>query len=170
MAREHLEERRAEREHVRPRIDDAAARLLRRHVAGGAEDVPFAREPARGGIDRLAFELREPEIEDLHAPVFPDEHVLRLQIAMEEPLAVRVREALEHLAGVGDRLADRELAVVEHAAQAVARDVLEDDEHAPVFFAGLVHGDEIRVGHRRRRARFAEEACASIRVRRDRSR
>ena len=53
---------------------------------------------ARTGV--LAPELRqlgETEVEDLHAPVGRDEDVLRLQVAMDDALLVRGREAARDL-------------------------------------------------------------------------
>jgi hypothetical protein len=50
-------------------------------------------------------QLRQPEVQNLHPPVLGDEQVLRLQIAMHDPLLVRRRQPICHLHGIIDSFA-----------------------------------------------------------------
>ena len=79
VPRQHLEEHRAERPDVGALVHDLAARLLRRHVRGGAEDHPGLRHCWRrdgrrlrqrvwalrvaSGFSRTLHRLREPEVQ-----------------------------------------------------------------------------------------------------------
>src|SRR5206468_851376 len=76
---------------IRGRGHRQALRLLRREVLGGAEDG------ARLGDLRRA-RAGDPEVGHPRAPLAVDQHVLRLQIAMHDPLGVREPGPREHLA------------------------------------------------------------------------
>ena len=97
-AGQQLEQHRAEREHIRAFVRRLAADLFRRHVAGRAEHR-VSRGPQwrrhRPSIEiRIAdAKLGDAEVENLHAPVARDHHVLRLEIAVHDPLRVRRGEA-----------------------------------------------------------------------------
>jgi hypothetical protein len=100
-----LEEHAAEREDVGPGVDLAlAARLLRRHVAGGAEQAPGARgrDPARVPGD--------PEIEDLRPIDLPvaEVDVGRLDVAVDDPARVGGGEGPGHARAERRRLGRRE--------------------------------------------------------------
>ena len=92
-------------------IDRLAAHLLRRHVARGADH-----RSRRGslllrpglGVLLLFFrsQLREAEVEDLHATIFRDEDVLGLEVAMHDALLVRGCQTVRDLNGVIDRFAN----------------------------------------------------------------
>ena len=72
----------------------------------GRRSVGSALAPARRWLGLR--ELGEPEIENLHAAVAGDEDVLRLQIAVDDPLLVRGGETVRDLDGVLDGLAHRQ--------------------------------------------------------------
>ncbi len=109
---EHLVEDRAERKNVAPLVDHRAPHLLRRHVADGSHHgagLGLRRHRGRGSLRLLRpFDLRQPEVEDLHVPVREDEDVLRLEIAVNDALRVRGGQAPSDLQRDLDRLARRE--------------------------------------------------------------
>ena len=74
-------------------------------------------------------ELREPEVEhpDRERVALLDEHVRRLHVAVDDPAAMRVREAVEHLRGDLDRLGVADVLVPERLPQGAAADVLVGD-------------------------------------------
>src|SRR6202040_2672088 len=57
-------------------------------------------------------QLRQTEIENLHAAVSGDKEILRLEIAMSDPSLMRRCQTLSNLLGIVERLALRERAVV----------------------------------------------------------
>jgi hypothetical protein len=104
-ARQHLVHHEAEREDVRAMVDRGGPQLLGCHVADGAHDETGASERGAGlrvlGVD----ELRDAEVEDLHAAIAREEQILRLQVAMDDPPSVCGREPARNLHATVDRLA-----------------------------------------------------------------
>ena len=87
-------------------IGGEAAHLLGRHVADGAEHhrqaaVPGDSVGSVAGIDRrvgaVLEQLGQAEVQNLDAAVGGDEEVLRLQVAMDDALLVRRRQAVRDL-------------------------------------------------------------------------
>ncbi len=109
-AREHVIEQGAEGVDVRALVDDLPARLLRRHEgrrpdhgarAGverahrGIEDVVGMIVRLRGNLRARRVEiLREPPVDDDRFAEGSDQHVGRLEVAVQDPLAVRVGDGL----------------------------------------------------------------------------
>jgi hypothetical protein len=99
-----------ERPEIAPRIDDAPASLLGAHVRRRTND-----EPRRGRVRREARAglFGDTEVEDLDDLVFPDlrdEHVARLEIAMDDSRTVREREAFGDLVHDHGELCNRQAA------------------------------------------------------------
>jgi hypothetical protein len=69
-----------------------------------------------GGGDQL----RQPKIQNLHVPVFADEHVLRLQVAMDDAFLMRRSQAARNLAAVIDRFAQRQNPVAHRLPQCLS--------------------------------------------------
>jgi hypothetical protein len=95
----------AQREDVRPRVDDEATHLLGRHVADRPEHGPGVGRASERGRHRvrgraLAASLllpRQPEVQDLQATVLGHEQVLGLEVAVEDTLLVRRGQAARRL-------------------------------------------------------------------------
>ena len=77
---------------VGPLVDGAPGRLLGGHVAGSAEQLPAL---GQGGS---AQEPRQPEVHQARLVAVVEEHVERLEVAVQDPLGVGVREPLAELA------------------------------------------------------------------------
>src|SRR5205085_2934051 len=75
-----------------------SGRLLRGHVCSSAENRPRLRERVR------TAELRDPEVGDLRASFGIEQHVGRLQIAMDDAAVVSMRESLGYASGDSFRL------------------------------------------------------------------
>ena len=113
LAREHLVQHGCERVHVAARVDAAIARrLLGAHVLRRAEREPRLREAIAAG---LLHRERDAEVRQ-HRLAFLDQDVLRLDVAVHEPLAVRVVERARHLLRDRERLLDAELVARDRAS------------------------------------------------------
>ena len=84
---------------------------------------------------------------------------MRLDVAVDDPVAVREAKRIEDLERVGDRLADRERAASEdQLLEAAALDHLHRDVVGALGLAAVVDRDDVRVRERRSRLRLAPEA------------
>ena len=92
----------AEREDVGALVDRLALRLLGRHVGDGPHDAPLTGSDSRGhgrlgrGVPGGPLELRQPEVEHLHAALVADHDVRGLDVAVDDADRMRRRQ------GVGD--------------------------------------------------------------------
>ena len=159
LAGQHLVEHDAGRVEVGGGRHRRAARLLGREVLRGAHD--------RAGLGHLRGAVpRDPEVGHLqprlvrlHLLVGGDEDVVRLDVAMDDPVAVREAEGLEELLGVPDRGVHRERAVGhDQLLEAAALDHLHRDVVRPLGLAAVVDGDDVRVREAGGRLRLAAEA------------
>ena len=114
-------------------------------------------------LGRRQLGSREPEVEHAHAPVLPDEHVRRLEVAVHEPGAVRGREPFAR----GDRgahdLGARPPLLVRPRAERPPLDELGREEHVVLERADVEHREHVRVREPRERLRFAQEPLATHR-------
>ena len=119
-----------------------ATNLLGRHVAGGAHD-DAGRSVLVGQRDLIRIrsrglhQLRQSEVQNLDAPVFRDENVFRLQIAMDDSLLVRGREPVGDLHSILERLPLRQRSAFEHRPQAFALQKLRDQKWRAVSCADI---------------------------------
>ena len=106
IAGEHVMERRAQGVDVDPLIRRLAARLLGCHVGGRAgtgERESAAVVAIRSAVlGRRRQILGEPPVDDHGLAEGADEDVLRLEVAVDHPLAVRVRDGLDDRDEVGE--------------------------------------------------------------------
>ena len=126
---EHLVEDRAERELVRAEVRRPSGGLLGRHVADRAHHGARLRR-ARGlrdgfvlGVAERRERLREAEVEELRAPLLRHDHVLGLEVAVDDSRRVRRREGVRDLRGDRERAAERH-GLGEDGAQRAAFDEL----------------------------------------------
>jgi hypothetical protein len=102
--------------------------------------------------------LRQAEIEDLHAPVTRDEHVIRLEIAMDDVLVVGGGEPARELARVLDGLAPRQRRVPDPLAERLAVEQFRDHVGSAPVGPDVVHRKDVGVIECTRRPRFLLEA------------
>ena len=110
-------------------------------------------------------ELGQAEVEDLDAPVPADEDVLRLQVAVDDPLVVRGGEAVRDLDRVVEGLAHREGRAREADAQALAFEQLRGEVRPAVVVADVEDGEDVGMVEGGHRLRFDLEAPQAVGVR-----
>ena len=138
-----LVQQHAEREQVGAVIDGRALQLLRRHVRHRPDDGAFGRQRggaradvglAVGAEQAAGRQLRQPEVEHLHAPFRRDHHVGGFQVAVDDALLVRGGERIgERDADFAD-LRDGQPSGPHPQAEAVALHQLHRDEADAVGF------------------------------------
>ena len=104
-AGQHLEQHDSECPDVHPFVDGLSHRLLRRHVGRRTENQPhfgrarIMRRRVRTALGTPRVEcFGEPEVQDFHRAVVSHFDVRRLQIAMDDPVLMRLLERLGDLA------------------------------------------------------------------------
>ena len=163
VARDQLIKDAAKGEDVGAGIDVTRFDLLRRHVLGRADDGVCASEQRdcrllgrrawrRSHAGGRRRQLGESEVEELDA-LLGDEDIGRLEIAMDDALAVRRVECLADLDAVGDRLFDRH-----RPGDRLALDELHHQVAAAFVLADIKQRADVRMIERRDRMRLALEA------------
>ena len=176
-AGEHLVEHAAEGPDVRAAVDGLAARLLRAHVAGGAEQHARLRHRERGRVrglgvlrpgERVGVErLGQAEVEHLDAAVAVDHDVRGLQVAVHDALLVRGLERLGDPEREAGRLLRLERAALQPGGERLAGRELHHEEALAVALLETVDAGDARVGQRREHARLALEAREPLGVARE---
>ena len=127
----------------------APLELLGGHVGRAADD---------GGGVRFLEQARGAEVGHLHDAALGDEDVGGAQVAMEDLVLVRVLDALQDLHRVGQGARDVEaLLAVEHRLQALALDVLHDDEEDALDALGGDDADDVRMIEGGQEARLLQQ-------------
>src|SRR5207253_1272401 len=141
VACQQLPEHDPERVDVGRRRHGLAARLLGGEVLAGAEHRPRLRDPVLD-VKRAC----DAEIGHLHLALAIEEYVLRLHIAMDEPLLVRERQAVGDREGELERPAHGQPAgAQDELLQVLSVDVLEHDELPAAVLTAVDDRDNVRV-------------------------
>jgi hypothetical protein len=139
-------------------------RVARDDLLGG-EVADGPDEHARLGLLARRLSAREAEVGHLDAAVGVQQDVLGLDVAVDQPGAVRGSQRGEHRLHDLQRLARTEPAALgEQGAQGASRDVLHRQEHVALAGALVVHGDHARVRQRRSVLGLADEASYELLV------
>ena len=105
-----------------------------------------------GASASTVFQFCQPEIQNFHPPVLGDENVFRLEVAMDDPLAVCGGQALGNLQRILRGLARRQRRAghaVERIAQRLSFEQFVDQIRLPFVLAHVEHGQDVRVIQRR---------------------
>ena len=136
--------RAAERVEVAPAVDLLAGRLLGRHVVDRPDGDPVGRRERAVGVG--LHQDAEAEVEHLDGPVVREQEVRRLDVAVDDPLAVGVGQPQGRLAGVvGHVHRGHRPAGPEPLAEALAGDELHDDIEDLADLVGVERPDDVRV-------------------------
>ena len=157
-AGEQLVEHDADGVQVRRLVDRRALGLFRGEVLGGPDD--------RAGFRHLArARARDPEVGHLQASLGIDEHVVRLDVAMDDAVPVREPERGEDLAGVVDRELDRRgPAGDDQLLERATVEVLHRDVVGALGLASVVDRNDVRMREARRVLGLAAEALDELLV------
>ena len=144
LAGQHLVQHDAERVEVRLAADVPSERLLGGDVVGRAEHTAVGRQSV------LLERPRDPEVGHLGRALVVDQHVLWLDVAVNDVLGVRQAECARDLDRVRDRLGDRQAPVAaDPLLERLALDVFEHDVGAGVggiaVVTGVDHADDVRM-------------------------
>ena len=168
LAGDQREERGADGPDVGLRVDlrAVADRLLRRHETRRTEEKSGRRDVG----PELGAHLREAEVEDLEATFVRDEEVVRLDVAMNDPLVVRGREHVEELLTDLEHVGQRKRAALPDAPR-LEELALEQLHHeigvALVRRVVVEDADDTRMIDLVRRVAFLQEATARVGVARE---
>ena len=120
-------------------------------------------EPA--SVIWLRAGARDAEVRHLDAALAVDDHVVRLDVAVDDPVAVREAERREDLARVVDRDRHRQRAARDdQLLQRPPLDVLHRDVVGALGLAAVVDRDDVRVREAGRVRRLAAEALDELLV------
>ena len=142
LAREQLERHHARLVEVGPGADLLRHGLLGRHVGRRPDRRARGREHLLGGdlLDRLG----DPEVGDLHAAFAGDQQVLGLDVAVDDPAHLGVRERgqqpFQHARDLGQRHPPHE------RPQRTALEVLHRDVRHPIVLEEVEHRHHVRDG------------------------
>jgi hypothetical protein len=158
--REHLVQHHAVREDVGAVVHREPARLLGRHERGRSQHAPVARHLGGNGLHlvaglvRVLAQLGQPEVEDLDVTVWPDDHVVGLEVTVDYVGLVSPGHRLGDLDGVAQGVTRRQGLPGDAGGQRLALHQFHGDEDDAL---DLVNRGDVRVGHRCRGASLAQE-------------
>ena len=162
LARQHLEEDRADREQVGGGAEDLALPLLGRHVAWGPHERPRLRQRDLGS-ELLRHRPREPEIQQLHA-VRREKDVRGLQVAVDDAPRVQGLQRRQHPQRDPERLSDRNALAGETLLECLALQQLHDEVELAALFSELVDVADVRMVDACGGPGLAQQTLAQCRV------
>ena len=121
-----------------------------------------------GGVVGGLCELREPEVEDLQAPLARHEEVVRFQVAVDDAFVMRGGQSLGDLARIVDGFARRERGSAQPAPEGLALEQLRHDVRRALVRAHVVDRQDIGMIQLTGRARLLLEAMQPARILRER--
>src|SRR5688500_4337728 len=173
VPRQHLEQDAAERPDVCALVDRLPARLFGRHIGGVAEDdADLRRRTGQRRRNRQAARrrrrrverLRQTEVEHLDGAIWPQLDVGWLEVAMDDPLVVRLLEGLGNLPRDHQRFINWQGALRHSVSERRPLDELENERHRPIRFLEAVNAADIRMIQRGKRSRLTLEPRGAFRV------
>src|SRR5262249_60685422 len=142
------------------RRDRLAARLLGCEVLAGAEN--------RAGLRDAVLDVeraRDAEVGHLHLALAAEEDVLRLHVAMDEPVLVCEGQPVGNREGELESASDRQPArALDELLEVLPLDMLEDDVLPAAVVAAVDDGDDVRMGQPRDQPRLAAKALEVLRI------
>ena len=157
---EHLVEHAPECEQIGASVERLAGRLLRTHVRRRADRKACLRVGAR----RLRCRNHRPADAEIrhHSVPLMQQHVVRLDVAMDDVVAMRVVERVRDFARQPDRVLERQTALArEPRPERLALDEGHREEQPPVHLARIVERQDVWMGQSGRQADLAKEAFAA---------
>ena len=153
LAGDHLVQHRADAVEIAAQVERLGGDLLGTGVVGRAEE--------RAGLAQVAVHLealRDAEVADLGAAGGVEEHVRRLDVAVQDPRLLGALEPLQHVQHDVHRRAGLERAVRDPVGERAARHQLHGDVGEAVVRAGVEHVHAVGIGQGRGDAPFLLEA------------
>ncbi len=139
---EHLVEDDSERVDIAPAVDAEALRLLGREVGRRSHD-----EAGLSDVVVSADSPRDAEVGHLHLAVPGEKDVARLDVAVDDAVAMGIAESLRDVGGDGGGPHRRERSLAsDDRREGLPVDVLHDDEIRPLRLAPVEDRHDVRVG------------------------
>ena len=159
LARQHLVQHHAQRVDVAARVDRRRLCLLGREVLGRSKHHRRLRHRVAG------HRARDAEVRDFHRSCRRNHDVRRLDVAVDDPVRMREREAGADVgADLSDALGEERPFLSDDVAERLALDVLHHDVVRPVVGAGVVHAHDVGMVQCRRVLRFPAETLDEMGV------
>ena len=134
------------REQVGSAIERSATESLRRHIPHGPNHVPGLRQSVLP-VDLLV--VGDAKVQQLGLVVLLHDHIGRLDIAVDDVIAVGVTQGQANLLDHGQFGGYREIAIgLNDPLQRFTGDELHDDIRKPVLLAHVVHNNNVRMHQR----------------------
>jgi hypothetical protein len=150
----------AKRPDVAPRVGRLAAPDLRGHHGRRSHDRARRRQSEGTRLRIFGSRGGNAEVEHLGVAFGRDEHVRRLDVAMDHAARVGVRDAGRHLGRKAKRLRHRKPGRLDDLRERPSGQIFRGDVDVAFSLAHLVHGENVRVIESRGGARFAQETLA----------